>query len=60
MEQMRIGTLGAARITPPALVRPARQVAEVELVAVAARDRGRADRFAGEARDPECSTATTR
>jgi predicted dehydrogenase len=47
MEQLRIGTLGAARITPPALVRPARQVDGVELVAVAARDRSRAEAFAG-------------
>ncbi len=46
MEQVRIGTLGAARITPPALVRPARQVAEADLVAVAARDHARAEKFA--------------
>jgi predicted dehydrogenase len=39
--------LGAARITPAALVRPARGVPEVELVAVAARDRSRAEKFAG-------------
>jgi predicted dehydrogenase len=44
---LRIGTLGAARITPMALLRPAREVAEVEVVAVAARDEGRARRFAG-------------
>jgi predicted dehydrogenase len=42
---LRIGTLGAARITPAALVRPARQIDGVEVVAVAARDRGRADAF---------------
>ena len=35
-----------ARITPAALVKPARDVAEVEVVAVAARDRGRAEKFA--------------
>ena len=38
--------LGAARIAPAALVRPARVVDEVELGAVAARDRGRAEAFA--------------
>jgi predicted dehydrogenase len=43
---IRIGTLGAARITPMALVRPAKDVPEVEVVAVAARDRGRAEKFA--------------
>ncbi len=46
MEPLRIGTLGAARITPMALIRPARRVPEVEVVAVAARDRERAERFA--------------
>ncbi len=43
---LRIGTLGAARITPMALVRPARRVPEAEVVAVAARDEGRARKFA--------------
>jgi len=46
VDRLRIGTLGAARITPGALVRPARQVPDVEVVAVAARDRGRAEKFA--------------
>ncbi len=46
MEPLRLGTLGAARITPSALIRPARHVPEVTVVAVAARDRDRADRFA--------------
>ena len=46
MGTLRIGALGAARITPPALVKPARLVDGVELVAVAARDRGRAEKFA--------------
>jgi predicted dehydrogenase len=46
MEPLRIGTLGAARITPMALIRPARRVPEVEVVAVAARNRERAERFA--------------
>jgi predicted dehydrogenase len=43
---VRIGTLGAARITPTALLRPARTVPGAEIVAVAARDRGRAEKFA--------------
>ncbi len=43
---VRIGTLGAARITPAALVRPVAATPGVELVAVAARDRGRAETFA--------------
>jgi predicted dehydrogenase len=46
MQTLRVGTLGAARITPPALIRPARDNPEVEVVAVAARDRGRAEKFA--------------
>jgi len=44
--RLRIGTLGAARITPLALLRPARSVREVEVLAVAARDEERARRFA--------------
>lgn len=43
---LRIGVLGAARITPMALIRPARQVPGVEVVAVAARDNQRARSFA--------------
>ena len=46
MTNLRIATLGAARITPAALVKPAREVDGVEVVAVAARDRGRAEKFA--------------
>jgi predicted dehydrogenase len=46
MEPLRIGTLGAARITPPALVRPAAHRSDAVVVAVAARDRARAERFA--------------
>ena len=46
MEELRIGTLGAARITPMALIRPARAVGGVRVEAVAARDRERAQRFA--------------
>lgn len=39
--------LGAARITPVALIKPARVVDGVEVAAVAARDRRRAEAFAG-------------
>ncbi len=46
MDTLRIGTLGAARITPNALLRPARDVDGVEVVAVAARDPERARGFA--------------
>lgn len=44
-EPLRIGVLGAARITERALVEPARAGGH-RLVAVAARDRGRAEAFA--------------
>jgi len=43
---IRIGCLGAARIAPAALVKPARQTPEVVVAAVAARDRQRAQAFA--------------
>lgn len=43
---LRFGTLGAARITPNALTIPASQSPDVRVVAVAARDPGRARRFA--------------
>jgi len=43
---VRVGTLGAARITPTALIRPARQVPEVVVTAVAAREPARAREFA--------------
>jgi predicted dehydrogenase len=46
VEVVRIGTLGAARITPGALVKPARGVPDVDVVAVAARDPARAEKFA--------------
>jgi predicted dehydrogenase len=46
MEPLRIGTLGAARITPTALIKPAQRLPEVEVVAVAARDQEKAERFA--------------
>jgi predicted dehydrogenase len=45
-QPLRIGILGAARIAPTALVRPARHVPEATIVAVAARDPARAERFA--------------
>lgn len=43
---VRIGVLGAARIAPAAVIRPARHVPEAKVVAVAARDTVRATRFA--------------
>jgi predicted dehydrogenase len=43
---VRIGILGAARITPTALIKPARKNDEVVVVAVAARDLSRAQAFA--------------
>jgi predicted dehydrogenase len=47
VSDLRIGILGAARIAPSALVRPARQVDGVVAAAVAARDPQRAAKFAG-------------
>ncbi|MEY9943019.1 Gfo/Idh/MocA family protein [Kitasatospora sp. GAS1066B] len=46
MTQLRIGVLGAARIVPMALVRPAARVPEAVVAAIAARDPQRARRFA--------------
>ena len=43
---MRIGVLGAARIAPLALIKPARHNPEVVVAAVAARDGARARKFA--------------
>lgn len=43
---IRIGILGAARITTRALIEPAAGRTDVVLAAVAARDRGRADEYA--------------
>ncbi len=48
MTKLRIGTLGCARITPIALLRPAREVVPAQIVAVASRDLRRAQRFATE------------
>jgi predicted dehydrogenase len=45
MPPIRFGVLGAARIAPPALIRPAQHVAEAEVVAIAARDQGRATAY---------------
>ena len=44
--QLRMGVLGAARIAPAAVVRPARKVAGIAVTAVAARDPQRAAAFA--------------
>jgi predicted dehydrogenase len=46
MDTVRIGILGAARIAPAAVIKPARNIGGAEVRAVAARDRGRAERFA--------------
>jgi predicted dehydrogenase len=46
MDTVRIGILGAARIAPNAVIKPARRVDEAMIGAVAARDRNRADSFA--------------
>ncbi len=43
---LRIGILGAARIAPVALVKPARRTGRVQVTAVAARDPARAEAFA--------------
>jgi predicted dehydrogenase len=46
MNPVRIGVLGAARIAPAAIVKPARNSSEADVVAIAARDRARAEAFA--------------
>jgi predicted dehydrogenase len=46
MERLRVGVLGAARITPGALIKPAGVVAQVTVTAVAAREPARAREFA--------------
>jgi predicted dehydrogenase len=45
-DTVRIGLLGAARIAPGALTKPARAVPEAAVVVMAARDRARAEKFA--------------
>ena len=52
MDKVRIGILGAARIAPSAAIKPARNVSEAEVTAIAARDRTRADAFAQKHRIP--------
>jgi predicted dehydrogenase len=49
---LRIGMLGAAPIAVTALIRPARRLPNVEVVAVAARDPDRARRYAAKQRIP--------
>ncbi len=46
MAPLRMGILGAAKIAPPSLIKPARAVDDVEVVAIAARDRTKAEAFA--------------
>lgn len=46
MSPLRFGILGAAAIAPNALIKPAAASPDAEVLAVAARDRGRADIFA--------------
>jgi len=50
---VRIGLLGAARIAPAALTKPARVVPEADVVVMAARDRARAEKFAAKQGVPE-------
>ena len=45
-QPIRIGVLGTARVVPYGMLRPARGLREVEIVAVASRSRDRARRFA--------------
>ena len=47
MSSVRIGVLGAARVAPAALIKPAAGLPEVEVAAIAARDPRRARSFAG-------------
>ncbi len=49
---IRIGVLGAAKIVPMALTLPARNVPEIQVTAIAARDPKRAKRFASLFRIP--------
>jgi len=53
MTTIRVGILGAAKIAPRALIEPARDNSEFEIVAVAARDSARAKAFAAEQGIPE-------
>ncbi len=53
MAELRFGVLGAARIAPRALCEPALGVEGVRVIAVAARDRERAEAFAKQHQIPE-------
>jgi predicted dehydrogenase len=46
MKRVRIGVLGAARIVPAAVIRPARNIPEASITVIAARDPERAAAFA--------------
>ncbi len=46
MSPVRFGILGAARIAPPALIKPARAIGDAEVLTIAARDPLRAAAFA--------------
>lgn len=46
MAVVRIGVLGCARIVPKALIEPARRFPQAQVVAIASRDRQKAERFA--------------
>jgi predicted dehydrogenase len=59
MSTVRIGILGAARIAPAALIKPARNLDEAEVGAVAARDRSRADAFASKHGIPQVRDSYT-
>jgi predicted dehydrogenase len=52
MAGIRFGVLGAARIAPQAIIKPAAASTEASVVAVAARDRAKADAFAAKHRIP--------
>lgn len=54
---LRIGVLGAARITPKALIHPARQLQEVSVTALAARDVDKARGFARRYNIPRVHTS---
>ncbi|MBK5268880.1 MAG: Gfo/Idh/MocA family oxidoreductase [Acidimicrobiia bacterium] len=55
MNILRFGVLGAARITPAALIKPARNIDEIQITRIAARNRDRAEAFANEYGIPNVS-----
>ena len=57
MDHLRIGLLGAARIAKNALMKPARDVSEVTVAAVAARDPARAKAYADKHGIPRVHTS---